>query len=155
MSRPAPPTDASQSPEEWADIAAQALLCRDPDPRAAARRESEDALVTLDRLTAITSRLRRSQDIEGVRRTVERMLALANHFVTAHPSEPAAHLALSIAYQQRSKHARQGDDRAAIEENLKLALGAAQRALLLDHNSQKAQQAIDVLQRRLAEFAIK
>ena len=43
-------------------------------------------------------------------------------------------------------------DQPAIESNMKLALNAAERALRLDQNSDKARNAVDGLQRRLADL---
>ena len=79
------------------------------------------------------------------------MLALANHIVADHPDETAAYLALSAAYKQIYKNGYSTKDQAAVEANMKLALNAAERALLLDQNSDKARNAVYDLQRRLAD----
>jgi tetratricopeptide (TPR) repeat protein len=148
----ASPTDASQPPEDWARIAARAIRCDDPDRRAASYREAEDALTVIDRLTGIASRMRRLDDAEGAKRIAERMLALANHVVAAHPRQPASYLALSYAYAQIYKNAYLTKDGPAIEVNMRSARDAAQKALLLDLNSERAWNAVDDFQRRLADL---
>ena len=60
-------------------------------------------------------------------------------------------LALSAAYRQTYKNGYPMKDQAAVEANMKLALNAAERALLLDQNSDKARNAVYDLKRRLAD----
>jgi len=105
----------------------------------------------MDALAAIASTLLGSGNVDGARRIAERMLALASHIVAVHPDEPAAHLALSAAYRQIYKNAYPMDDQEAVEANMNLAINAAERALLLDRDSDKARNAVDDLQRRLAD----
>jgi hypothetical protein len=150
LSAIASPTDASQSPEQWARLAALALRSRSSIPADRARRESENALALADSLFGNASILRRRHNIEGARRVAERMRELGDLFVATYPEQPAAHLTLSQAYSQFCKNAWQTRDRLAIEANLRAALDAAQEARLRDLTSEIAQQAVDSLQRRLA-----
>jgi hypothetical protein len=88
------------------------------------------------------------------------MLALAHHFVAKYPGQPAAHLALSFAYIQIyknawPKNARHTKDLVAVEANMRLALKAAEDALRLDPNSESAQQAVQLLQRKYAGLPVR
>jgi hypothetical protein len=148
----ASPTDTSQSPEQWARLAALALRSRSSKPADRARRESENALELADSLFANASMLRRCHNLEGARRVAERIQALGNLFVAAYPDQAAAYLTLSQAYSQSYKNAWQSNDRRAIEANLRAALDAAQEARLRDLTSEIAQQAVYILQRRLADL---
>jgi hypothetical protein len=152
LSAIASPTDASQSPEDWARLAASALGSRSSNSAGRARRESENALALASSLYEMASILRRRQDIEGARRVAERMHALGKLFVATYPEQPAAHLILSQAYSQFSKNAWKIEDRLAIEVNLRAALDAAQEARLRDPTSEVARQAVDMLQRKLADL---
>ena len=58
----------------------------------------------MDHLKAIASRVRGLKNVEGARRIAERMLALPNLVVAAHPAQPASYLALSFAYAQMYKN---------------------------------------------------
>jgi len=150
------PTDASQPPQEWARLAAQAIRSSNrPDPASAASRDSEDALNVTRYLTEIASTFRRVHDIDGARRIAERILALGDHFVATYPGQPAAHLVLNQAYIQLYKNALQTNNQAAVEANMTRALDAAQIASLRDPNSENAQRAVYDLQRRLANLSAK
>jgi tRNA A-37 threonylcarbamoyl transferase component Bud32 len=150
LSRLASPRDGSQSPEDWARLVTLALHCDDRDRLVAARREAENVLHVADRLTAMASLFRQLKDAEGPRRIAERILVLANHLVEAHPEQPASYLTLSRAYAQMYKNAYQVQDEASVEPNMRLARDAAQKALLLDPKNERAQYALEDLQRRLA-----
>ncbi len=91
-------------------------------------------------------------DIEGAERIAARIHALGNHFVATYPDQPAAHLTLREAYMQSYKNAWQKSDRAAIESNLRAALGAAQEARMRDLTSEIAQQAVYSLQQKLVDL---
>ncbi len=151
LSRLAFPTDASQPPRQWANLAALALRSADQsDPASAARRESEDAYTAMGRLMAIASSFNQAGKLEEARQIAERMHALATYFVESHRGEPAAHLALSHAYIRLYKNAYKTNDTAAIEANMKLALRSAQTAVGLDPTSETARYQVDSLQRKLA-----
>jgi hypothetical protein len=143
------PTDASQSPEEWARLVALTLCSRNTQLADRARRDSENALGLSYSLMEFASMLRRIHNLEGARRVAERFHALGDHFVATYPGQPAAHLTLSYAYSQSCKNAWQIKDRAAIELNLRAALNAAQEARMRDLNSEFAQEVVDSLQRKL------
>ncbi len=149
LSAIASPTDPSQSPEEWARLAASALRSRRANLADRARRESENALALADSLYGNASILRRNHNIEGARRVAERIRTLGNLFVATYPDQPAAHLTLSQAYCQFCKNAWQIEDRVAVESNLRAALHAAQEARMRDVTSEIAQQAAYSLQRKL------
>jgi eukaryotic-like serine/threonine-protein kinase len=155
LSRLASPTDASQSPGDWAALAAEVLRSDDPDPHAAARMEAMDALEVGGDLSYRAARLRKSGNVEEARLVAERMLALGNYFVESHPDQPASHLALSDAYAQMYKNAYRVDDYRAIEGNMKLAYDAARRAASLDPESERARVAVDDLRRKLVELTPK
>jgi serine/threonine protein kinase len=149
FARLAPMTDASQSPATWARIAAEALhsACEDADD--APHGETRVALNVINHLSWAASMFRGRGELDKARRIDDRSLALANLLVAAHPNEIASYLALSLAHFQVSKDAWKIEDRKAVEESLKLALQAAQRALGLNPSSEVAQQRIYDLQRRL------
>jgi eukaryotic-like serine/threonine-protein kinase len=150
------PTDASQSPGDWAKVAALALRStRNCDPATQARSESENALNVMRYLAKIASRLNRAGDLQSARLIGERMNALANALVESYPNEPAAHLAESLAFVQLYKNAWRTKDQAAVEVNMKLALDQAEEARLLDPTSEIAQQAVYSVQRRLADLRSK
>jgi serine/threonine protein kinase len=149
LARLTSPADPSQSPREWALIAAAALKAADADKLAAARQESGDSHRLMHRLGEIASLFRRNDEPEKARCVTARMLALGSHVVAIYSDEPAAHLALGQAYFQLSKDAWQTDDRSAAETYLKLALESAQQARLRDPQSEIAQQAMYNMQRRL------
>jgi len=149
LSAIASPTDASQSPEEWARLVARTLRSRSSNLAVRARRESENARALADSLYEIASMLRRRHDIEGARRVAERIHALGDQFVATYPDQPGAYLTLSQAYVQSYKNACQIEDRVAVESNLRAALDAAEEARLRDLTSETAQQAVYSLQRKL------
>ncbi len=156
LSALASPADASQSPENWATLAALVLRStKHSDPATAARCESECTLNVMEYLRTVASRFNRAGKLEGARRIAEKMLALAKYFVESYPGEPNAHLALSLAYIQVYKNASRIEDQAAVATNMKSAEDAAQFALNLDPNYERAQQAIQSLRKRLADLHAK
>ena len=154
LSRLAAPTHASQSPEDWARLAAQALRCIDPDPRSPTRHEAENALAIMEYLATVASIMRKFHHVDKSGHIADSMLALAHHVIARHPDEPASYLSLSAAYKQMYKNAyeSQPPDMASVETNMSLALDAAQEALRRNLNREKARHAVDELQRRLAEL---
>jgi hypothetical protein len=146
------PADASQSPDCWAKLAATAIDSNDRGSAAAARRDNESALLVMHRLSDLASKFRRHGEPEKAERITLRMLALANHFTTAYPGEPATYLALSQAYIQRSKESWQAHDRPGVAANMKQAYDAAELALLLEPKSETAQQAVWGLRQKLAGY---
>jgi len=159
LSRLRSPTDDTQSPQEWARIAAQAIRSDDrADPATAARRESEDALNVTQYLTEIASTLRRVRDIIGAMRIGERITALGHYLVATYPDQRAAHLVLSEAYLQYYRNDWETKDPDAVETNMRFALGAAQdafalesRIYYLDRYIETTRQAVYSLERRRLE----
>jgi eukaryotic-like serine/threonine-protein kinase len=156
LSKLGSPIDASQSSEDWARVAAQALCSnKHADLAVGARSESENVFNVMRYLARAASRLNRTGRFELAGSIAVRMLALATYVVERHTDEPAAHLALSHAFVQIYKNAWQIDDEAAIEANLRFALYEAQQALMLDSTSEIAHHAVYSLRRRLAELNAK
>ncbi len=137
--------DASQSPREWARIAAEALHSTHADVGGGAK----DGQAVMAQLAEFASKFRRQGEPEKARRITERKLALAECFNATWPDRPEAHLAAAQAYLQISKDGRQNDDQRAIEDNLMLALAAAKEALRPGPGSEEAQRQIDSIQSKL------
>jgi hypothetical protein len=109
----------------------------------------DDLNLFMDCLSARIASQRRLGPIEEARRFAERTHALARLLVARHPDRPAAHLALCAALTQMAKNAWQTDDLAAVEQNWKLAIDEARRALVLDPQDARAVNEVANLQKRL------
>jgi serine/threonine protein kinase len=153
LSRLVSARDASQAPADWARLAADALRCDDPDPRAADNRESAGAFRVADQLAKMVSRLRRVHDLDAATRVTEKLLALANHFVEHHPDQSACYRALSIAYAQLCENACELNHETEIEPIIRKAVIAARQALFLDPTDGMAWHAQYNLEHRYVELA--
>jgi serine/threonine protein kinase len=140
--------DADRLPaQDWAKLALQAL-CSAAHPGIGSAQEPAAGYCLVVPLGLMASNQRHCGKLDEARRTADRMLALGRLLVARHPDQPAAHLALSEAYTQVYKNAYQTDDRAAIEQNMKLALDAALQAQALDPNDERVRFLVDKLQRK-------
>ena len=146
-------TDARRTPQEWVQFSARALSAgHQPDAANAARLEAESALNLQVHLAKIGSTFRLVNDMDGARRIAERMLALADHYRSTCADLPAAHLALTKAYEQMWKNARQAGDDVAVEANVKRALSAARQAWSLDPDYEFAERTVRMLEQKLARL---
>jgi serine/threonine protein kinase len=143
------PADAAQSPDEWAGLAMEALRHGD------AAHVPHAAMGFACHLAEITATFRRLGEVDRARRINDRILALAARLVREYPDAPGSYLVRSIAYVQLYKKAYQADDLVAVEANMKLALAAAEQALVLDNSSGYAHQLADSLRRHLAALKAK
>ena len=96
---------------------------------------------------------RRSGRLDQSRRIADRMYAFASILVSRRPDQPDAHLALSMAYAQFYKNASRSSDRLGVETNMRLALSAAQKALLLDTRSDRMRHEVAQLEGKLKNLA--
>ena len=153
LSRLRSPADESQAPEDWAKVAAELLRSAEvQDSRARQVGNRRTSSWWRRTSSATASRFNRAGRMDEAARIAERMLALGEFSVERHSFESTAHLALHFAYVQLYKNAYQTDDWAAVETNMKLARDAAQVALDLDADSELAQQAVQSVERRLADL---
>jgi len=152
LSRLASPTDKSQSSDEWARLAAEALCYNGREPTGATTRGPGRVHAAIGNLAAVAATFRRLHELAAARRIADRMLALARQTVAAHPEEVDAHLALSEAYSQHYKNASEMNDDPSEEANMKLALGAAEAGLRVDPDSELARDQVHSLRRRLAKL---
>ncbi len=140
------------SAHDWAERAGT-ILASMPGCNADAAQESRIGKEFIDLLYYRAANERGTGRLVLARQTADRMHALASNLVARCPGQPAAHLALSTAYAQFYKNAARSDDRLAVESNMRLALAAAQKALLLDIRSGWSHQVVALLEGKLKELA--
>ena len=146
------PTNAAQSPDEWARLATIALRCnKETDSTTTARLESEGASKVINYLTEMAAMFRNVDDIENARRITERLFALANPIAGTYPRQPA-HLALCLAYVQGYKKAWRVEDMPSFETHMELAIASARTAFDVYSNSERAQQL--VYSRLMPDFGV-
>ncbi len=114
--------------------------------------EAEAGYMWVETGTATAAYQRRTGKLDDARRVAVGMYSFSLSLVERHPDQPAAHLALGEAYSQLCKNAWQVHDRVTIERNLRLAVDATQRALVLDPNNEIARHAMDLRQSRLKDL---
>ena len=133
------------SAESWAELVARSLTSS-PVPVDLSGNYAYDFIELLGHRVAGQRRMGR---IDEARRSTERMCAFARLLLTRYPDRAATHLALSESYKHIVKNAWQTEDRAAVEQNWKLAFDAARRALVIDPLNTRAGSEVTELQRRL------
>ena len=97
--------------------------------------------------------LRRAGRLDDARRTAACLSAFAKALIRRDPDEVTFHLLLCEAFEQESKNAWKVEDRPAIEEALRKALGEAHTALRLDSRNATARMKVAGLQDKLAGLA--
>jgi hypothetical protein len=133
---------------EWADRAfavLRSIAGRDRDAAQVARIGREFTETLFYR----AADARRNGRLDVARRTADRMHAFARALVAEFPGQSASHLALSMAYSQFYKNASRVNDRAAVDTNIRLALAAAQNAVLVDLKDDWSRQVVARLRSKL------
>ncbi|HZW30334.1 MAG TPA: hypothetical protein VFF52_06465 [Isosphaeraceae bacterium] len=140
------------SDEARAELVAQVLRSTTADPGTSPARESESGSSFTHLLADRAAERRRTGHRDEARRIADRIHAFARLLAGRYPDQPAAHLALCIAFQQRTKNAWRTNDRTAIERNWRLALSEARQALILDPQNDLARHELTELERRLHDL---
>ena len=136
------------SARDWAEHAG-AVLAAMPACKGDAAQESRIGYQLIELLFCKAASERHVGDLDRAAKTAGRMHALASNLVARCPSQPASHLALSTAYAQYYKNACRSEDSLAALTNLRLALAAAQKALLLDIGNDWSRRAVTQLEEKL------
>ncbi len=136
------------SARDWAERAG-AVLAAMPACTGDAAQESRIGYQLTRLMFCKAASERHAGSLNLAAKTADRMHALASILVERWPGQPAAHLALSTAYAQYYKNAYRREDRPAVETNLRLALAAAQKALLLDIGNDWSRRAVAQLEGKL------
>ena len=139
------------SAENWAELAAGALRVAAPAETTPSQESNAGFRFALH-LSTVASAARRLGKLDLARDTTDRIHALGTLLVARYPGEAFAHLALSEAFFQRQKNAWQTQDRAAVEQNLKLALDASLRSVALDPRNEIARFHVEARRRRLKDL---
>ena len=143
--------DEHLTAERWAERAAGALhsaAAFDTTPA----RASDAGFRFVLHMGALASEQRRSGKLDLARRTTDRIHALGKLLIVRYPDQAFGHLAASEAFLQYHKNAWQTDDRAGIEQNLKLALQESLLALTLDPKNEIARFHVEARRRRLKDL---
>jgi hypothetical protein len=140
------------SAREWAEQA-WTVFESIPGCEPGAGEESVIGLRFVELLFTEAASARHSHRLDLSRKIADRMYAFASIFVSRRPDQPDAHLALSMAYAQFYKNASRISDRPGVETNMRLALAAAQKALLLDIRSDRIRHEVAQLERKLKGIA--
>jgi eukaryotic-like serine/threonine-protein kinase len=109
---------------------------------------------TVNLVAETASCQRRAGNLKEARRIVDRLHALGSDLVTARPSDPAAHLALSEAFRQHAKDAWGVRDFVGMDQNWNRALHETRQAVLLDPQNPRARDRAADLERRLEALAV-
>ena len=138
--------------EAWAELFAQVLRSTTARQGTSPSRESESGYYFTHLLVDRAAEQRRSGHLDEARRITDRIHAFARLLLARYPDQTAAHLALCVAFQQRTKNAWRTNDRADIERNWRLALSEARQALILDPQNDQARYQVTDLERRLKDL---
>jgi eukaryotic-like serine/threonine-protein kinase len=138
--------------EDWARKVAAVLSSTRSTVSTDPTLESESGSRFIQSLSERAGSERRTSKLDDARRTADRIHALAKLMVARYPDQPAAHLSLAAAFQQRAKNAWRFDDRGAVKRYLELALDEARQALVLDPQNARADGDVTELQRRLNDL---